>query len=92
MYQLSVGSNYLRYYILYDEVHVQAKQTFHYLSQQQAMLVYSSYVLVGTIALLQNRVGLPVVQDFFHAKLLPLLEIIWVDERCSVSFRVRWTV
>lgn len=63
-----------------DRVHGEATRAFHYLSQQQAMLVSSSYVLVETIALLQNRLGLAAVQDF-HARFLPLLEIIWVDER-----------
>lgn len=63
-----------------DWVHLEAKHTFHYLSQRQAMLISSSYVLVETIALLQHRVGLAAAQDF-HAKVLPLLEIIWVDDR-----------
>jgi predicted nucleic acid-binding protein len=63
-----------------DRIHEEAKQAFNYLGRQEAMLVTSSYVLVETIALLQNRVGLAAVQDFY-VKLQPLLEIIWVDER-----------
>jgi predicted nucleic acid-binding protein len=61
-----------------DLMHMQAKQNFAYFSKNQVQLVTSSFVLVETTALLQRRIGLAPVHDF-NAKLLPLLDVIWVD-------------
>ncbi len=61
-----------------DYMHVRASQNFAYFAQQSAQLLTSSFVLVETAALLQRRIGLAPVHDF-HSKILPLLEIIWVD-------------
>ncbi len=61
-----------------DQVHGQAKRNFAYFAEHEAQLVTSSYVLVETLALLQNRIGLRAVSDF-QLKLLPLFDVIWVD-------------
>ena len=61
-----------------DYMHVRAKQNFAYFAQHRAQLVTSSFVLVETTALLQRRVGLAAVHDF-QSKIIPLLEIIWVN-------------
>jgi predicted nucleic acid-binding protein len=61
-----------------DKMHQPARAAFHYLSQRDARLITSSYVLVETVALLLYCIGLAAVQDF-HAKIVPLLEFIWVD-------------
>lgn len=61
-----------------DAMHSQARDNFAYFARQKARLYTSSFVLVETSALLQRRVGLESVRDF-HLKILPLLEIIWVN-------------
>ena len=61
-----------------DEMHGQAGRNFAYFAENDVQLVTSSYVLVETLALLQNRIGLEAVSDF-QLKFLPLLEVIWVD-------------
>lgn len=61
-----------------DHMHVRAKLNFAYFSENRAHLVTSSFVLVETIALLQRRVGLMAVHDF-QSRIIPLLEIIWVN-------------
>jgi uncharacterized protein len=49
------------------------------LAQERALLVTSNYVLVETLALIQNRLGMTAVQDFM-ARFRPLLQVVWVDE------------
>jgi len=61
-----------------DYMHIRAKLNFAYFAQHRAQLVTSSFVLVETTALLQRRVGLAAVHDF-QSKIIPLLEIIWVN-------------
>ena len=61
-----------------DQMHGQASRNFTYFAENDVQLVTSSYVLVETLALLQNRIGLEAVSDF-QLKFLPLLEVIWVD-------------
>jgi predicted nucleic acid-binding protein len=63
-----------------DYMYVRAKENFVYYSEQDAQFVTSSFVLVETSALLQRRVGLAAAFDF-NAKILPLLEVIWADEK-----------
>jgi len=61
-----------------DHMHILAKQNFAYFAQHRAQLLTSSFVLVETAALLQRRVGLEAIHDF-QSKIIPLLEIIWVN-------------
>ena len=61
-----------------DLMHIRAKENFAYFASQRVQLLTSSYVLVETVALLQQRIGLEPVRDF-NLKILPLLETIWVD-------------
>jgi predicted nucleic acid-binding protein len=62
-----------------DAMHVQAKLNFSHFARHRARLLTSSFVLVETVALLQRRVGLAAVHDF-QSKIIPLLEIIWVND------------
>ncbi|MBW2368988.1 MAG: PIN domain-containing protein [Deltaproteobacteria bacterium] len=62
-----------------DYMHIRARENFKYFSSQNAQLVTSSFVLVETTALLQRRIGMAPVHDF-TSKILPLLEVLWVDE------------
>jgi len=61
-----------------DLMHVRAKENFTCFAQEGVQLLTSSYVLVETVALLQRRIGLAPVHDF-NTKIVPLLEIVWVD-------------
>lgn len=61
-----------------DMMHVRAKKCFSYFAEHAAQLISSSFVLVETIALLQRRIGLDAVQDF-NVRIVPLLDIIWVN-------------
>ncbi len=61
-----------------DYMHVRAKSIFRSFAENNIQLLTSSYVLVETTALLQQRVGMDAVLDF-QDKILPLLDIIWVD-------------
>ena len=55
------------------------KLNFAYFAQHCVQLLTSSFVLVETTALLQRRVGLAAVHDF-QSKIMPLLEMIWVND------------
>ena len=61
-----------------DYMHIRARENFNYFAENNIQLVTSSFVLVETAALLQSRISIPSVRDF-HSKILPLLEVIWVD-------------
>ncbi len=61
-----------------DLMHIRAKENFAYFAERGVQLLTSSYVLVETVALLQQRIGLAPVHDF-NAKIVPLLEIVWAD-------------
>jgi len=63
-----------------DYMHVRAKENFKYFADNQVKLLTSSFVLVETTALLQRRVGIEPVHDFTKS-ILPLLDIIWVDNQ-----------
>ena len=61
-----------------DLMHIRAKENFAYFARHGVQLLTSSFVLVETVALLQRRIGLASVHDF-NAKILPLLEVVWID-------------
>ncbi len=61
-----------------DLMHIRAKENFAYFARNGVRLLTSSFVLVETVALLQRRIGLAPVHDF-NAKILPLLEVVWID-------------
>ena len=63
-----------------DYMYVRARENFDYFVGQNVQLVTSSFVLVETTALLQRRIGMAPVHDF-NAKILPLLEVIWADDK-----------
>lgn len=62
-----------------DHAHEEARDGFGRLRAERASLVTSSYVLVETYALLQNRIGIGAVR-VFREVFAPLLEVLWVDE------------
>jgi len=62
-----------------DYMYVRAKKNFEHFVENNTLLLTSSYVLLETLTLLQRRVGLEAVWDF-NRKIVPLLDILWVDE------------
>lgn len=62
-----------------DESHRRALRAFETLATRRAPLVYTSFVLVETYALLGRRLGLEAVRAF-RGDLAPLIEVVWVDE------------
>ncbi len=63
-----------------DYMYVRANENFNYFAENNVQLVTSSFVLVETTALLQRRIGMAPVHDF-NAKILPLLEVVWADDK-----------
>ena len=63
-----------------DYMYVRARENFEYFAGQNIQLVTSSFILVETAALLQGRIGMAPVHDF-NAKIVPLLEVVWVDDK-----------
>ena len=61
-----------------DLMHSKARDLFALFSRSAVQLVSSSYVLLESTALLQSRIGLAAVLDF-NAKIVPLLDLVWVD-------------
>ena len=61
-----------------DEFHQEAKALWERLTEQQAALVATNYVVLETVALLQHRIGMPAVRRF-HADIMPVLTIDWIS-------------
>ena len=72
-------SGIFAYLVQDDYMHVRAKAVFQSFAENNTQLLTSSYVLVETTALLQRRIGMDAVVDFYN-KIQPLLDVIWVDE------------
>lgn len=62
-----------------DARHEAARRSFERLSSTATPLLTTSYVLIETAALLGRRVGLDAVRRF-HEDLVPLFEVVWVDD------------
>ena len=62
-----------------DEFHHQARQTYERLLEEGAELITSSYVLVESFALIQTRLGFPILESFVSS-IEGVITIIWVDE------------
>jgi predicted nucleic acid-binding protein len=62
-----------------DALFAPARRVWARLAAERAQLVTSSYVLVESAALIQNRLGLQALRDF-HGDITPLLQTVWVTE------------
>ena len=62
-----------------DANHPAAKAVWTRLLQDGTTLHTTSYVLVETYALLQNRIGMEAVRAF-ETEVLPVLNVVWVDK------------
>ncbi len=63
-----------------DENHPSARVEWERLVNSDDNLACTSYVLVETFALVQNRLGLDAVRTFNEA-IVPLLQIEWIDSQ-----------
>ena len=62
-----------------EEGHAEVVESFRQLAESDRRLVTTSHVIVETSALLQHRFGLDAVRDL-NDRVLPLLEVYWIDE------------
>jgi predicted nucleic acid-binding protein len=62
-----------------DQKHLAARREWERELNSDELLHTSSYVLVETAALLQRRIGLDGLRTF-TADILPVINVIWVDE------------
>ena len=65
-----------------NEFHLAAANLFKEAVESEEKLYSSNYVLLETIFLLQREIGLSAVNDF-RKLMLPLVIIIWVDEKIN---------
>jgi predicted nucleic acid-binding protein len=63
-----------------DPDHGPVREALELLLDRQVPLVTSSYVVIETSAVLQRRIGLGPVRAL-HERLVPVLDVVWVDER-----------
>ncbi len=57
----------------------EAQRIWERLAKEQAALVTSSYILVESLALIQNRLGMEAVHDF-QESFVPLFQVVWVTD------------
>ena len=62
-----------------DRFHAPARRRWEQLVKSGAPLICNNYVLVETLAVLQNRLGLEAVIAFQN-DVMPVLVVLWVDE------------
>ncbi|MEW5987912.1 MAG: PIN domain-containing protein [Chloroflexota bacterium] len=62
----------------HEQNHANARRIWTQLVQDKAILTCTNYVLLETIALAQNRLGLSVLRAF-QDNIVPYLDIVWVD-------------
>ena len=63
-----------------DQFHEKARTAFVKLIKLEKTLHCSNYIIIETIALLQNRININAVRAF-EDKILAIMNIHWVDER-----------
>jgi len=63
-----------------DESHAEAAGVWVEVLQGSERLVTTNYVLVEVTALLQSRLG-PKAMQVFAREVMPVLDVMWVDER-----------
>ncbi len=61
-----------------DQNHIKAKETWIKLINFNNLCITSNYVILETLALLQNRIGISAVRGF-QGDLIPILLVEWVD-------------
>jgi predicted nucleic acid-binding protein len=72
-------SAFLAIFSVSDQNHLRAELCLREMREERQTLVTNNYVILESIALLQKRFGLDKVHDFQN-KLLPLIQIEWIDK------------
>lgn len=62
-----------------DDHHPEARAIWEHMLAAKQLLLTHSYVLVETLALVHRRLG-PLAVRAVHHDVVPLLEVVWVDE------------
>ena len=62
-----------------EQHHSNAQRVWFELVKNDAVFVCTNYILVETVALIQNRLGLTVL-NVFQENIVPFLQVIWVDD------------
>ena len=62
-----------------DACHEKAKEAWQKLLDADESMVTSNYVLLETVALLQNRIGMEAVR-LLQEDVVPVLNLLWIDE------------
>lgn len=62
-----------------EERHPEVVEAFRLALEQGSILRTTSYVIVETVALLQHRLGLAPVRDFYE-HMMPVLSVEWVSD------------
>jgi predicted nucleic acid-binding protein len=71
-----------------DSYNKKAKQLFAFLLDEEPHFKTTNYIVIEVLALLQNRLGFEATRLFCN-DILPLIEILWVDEpRHSLAFEL----
>ncbi|MBE3090507.1 MAG: type II toxin-antitoxin system VapC family toxin [Actinobacteria bacterium] len=63
-----------------DEFHKESKDTFLRLIEDKEIFHSSNYIVIETMVLIQNRLGLDALRAF-QDDIVPIINIHWVDER-----------
>lgn len=72
-------SAFLAIFSVSDQNHLRAELCLREMREERQTLVTNNYVILESIALLQKRFGLDKVRGF-QSKLLPLIQIEWIDK------------
>ncbi|MDY0028003.1 MAG: PIN domain-containing protein [Candidatus Humimicrobiaceae bacterium] len=63
-----------------DKFHKESSNTFIKLANNRSVFHSSNYIIIETIVLVQNRLGLDALR-IFQNNIVPVVNIHWVDER-----------
>ena len=67
-----------------DLNHGSAKQQWLNLVEEDVTMVSTNYILLESLALIQNRLGFKAVH-VFHEDILPVIQIVWIDEEVHTA-------
>ncbi|MDI6768486.1 MAG: PIN domain-containing protein [Anaerolineales bacterium] len=67
-----------------EENHISAWDIWNDLIRRGDELITNNYVIVESIALTQNRLGMPVVQKL-QTNTISLIQVVWIDEEQHVA-------
>ena len=72
-----------------DQYHHQAGESWHTLLDEEILLTTSNYIIVETVALLQNRLGFEAA-DLWYRDVLSVVDVLWVGERANQMAYELW--